>query len=228
MIRRNYRIFSFLIVTALILACAVPSFAPANSTPVPVFDPNSVNTAIVLTADAAATQTALMIPPTLTPTVTSLPTKTLLPSETPTPTFIFILATSTVPSSTPTTAPTTIATQGGGGSGSGSQFACKVNSKSPADDTGFAPGADFDASWQITNTGTARWDANSADYHYASGDKIHQVSIYDFSNSVGVGKNTTLTADMKAPANPGTYSTIWKISIGKSEFCTMRLKIIVQ
>ena len=226
MISRNHRIFSCLIVTALILACAVPSFAPASSTPVPVFDPNSVNTAIVLTADAAATQTALMIPPTLTPTVTSLPTKTLPPSETPTPTFIFILATSTVPSSTPTTAPTTIATQGGGGSGS--KFTCRVDSQSPADNTVFVPGADFDAAWQVTNTGNAKWDANSADYHYTSGDKIHQASIYDFSESVAVGKKTTLIVDMKAPGNSGTYSTTWKISIGKSEFCTMKLTIIVK
>lgn len=82
--------------------------------------------------------------------------------------------------------------------------------------------------WQITNTGNVKWDANSADYHYFSGDKIHQAPAYDFSNSVAVGKKTVLIAAMKAPAAPGTYSTIWKISIGKSEFCSMKITIIVQ
>ena len=224
MIRRNYRIFSFLIVTALVLACA-PILVP-GTTPIPVFDPNSVNTAIVLTADAAATQTALMIPPTLTFTVTSFPTNTLPASETPTPTFIFILPTSTVPSSTPTLIPT----QDSSGSGKGSQkaFTCRVESQSPADNTVFAPGADFDADWKITNTGSDIWDSSSADYRYISGDKIHKAPIYDFSKSVGVGKKTDIIVNMKAPGSPGTYSTTWKISIGKNKFCAMNLTIIVK
>lgn len=219
--RRSYRIFSFLIVTALVLACA-PTLAPA-STPNPVFDPNSINTAIVLTANAAATQTALLMPPSLTPTVTLLPTNTLPPSETPTPTFIFILPTSTVPSSTPTPEPT----QDGSGSG-GSGYACRINSQDPADNTVYAPGASFNASWQVTNTGNGKWDASSADYRYVSGDKIHQTAIYDFSKSVGVGKSTVIIVNMKAPNAPGTYSTAWKIVIGKSRFCTMNLTIVVQ
>ena len=218
--RRNYRIFSFLIVTALILACA-PTLAPV-STPAPVFDPNSVNTAIVLTSDAAATQTALMQPPTLTPTVTLLPTNTFLPSETPTATFIFILPTSTVPSSTPTPEPTQE------GSAGGAQFACRIDSQSPADNAVFAQGADFDAVWQVTNTGSNGWDATSADYRYVSGDKIHKTPAYDFSKTVGVGKTTNIIVDMKAPGSNGTYSTTWKISIGKTKFCTMKLTIVVR
>ncbi|MBI5966023.1 MAG: hypothetical protein HY863_21290 [Chloroflexi bacterium] len=221
--RRNYRIFSFLIVTALILACA-PTLAPV-STPASAFDPNSVNTAIVLTAAAAATQTALLQPPTLTPTVTLLPTNTFLPSETPTATFIFILPTSTVPSPTPTPEPTQ---DGGSGNGGGAQYACRIDSQSPADNAVFAPGADFDATWQVTNTGSDKWDVNSSDYRYISGDKIHKTSAYDFSKTVGVGKTTNIIVDMKAPGNSGTYSTTWKISIGKTKFCTMKLTIVVQ
>jgi hypothetical protein len=220
--RRNYRIFSFLIIMALILACAptLPTLAPV-STPLPVFDPNSVNTAIVLTSEAAATQTALMIPPSLTPTVTSLPTSTLPPSETPSPTFVFILPTSTVPSPTPIASLTPEGTPT-------SQFACRVDSQSPADNSTFAPGTDFDAGWQVTNTGSSRWEATSADYRYISGDKIHKNKAYDFTKSVGAGKSTTIIVDMKAPNSPGTYSTTWMISVGKNRFCAMNLTIVVK
>ncbi|MBM4427223.1 MAG: hypothetical protein FJ031_08290 [Chloroflexi bacterium] len=72
---------------ALMLACA-PVFAPAPQ-PIPTFDPNSPLTAIVETAAAANTQTALAAPPTIAPTDT--PTPTLTPTETATPTFVFFL-----------------------------------------------------------------------------------------------------------------------------------------
>jgi len=221
--RRSYRLVSILIAAAVMLAC-VPTLKPA-STQAPVFDPNSINTAIVLTANAAATQTALLMPPTLTPTVTSPPTSTLPPSETPTPTFIFILPTSTVPSATPTPEPTQ---ESSGGSGSDSGYASKILSQSPANNTTYAPGASFNAAWEVKNTGNGKWDAASADYRYVSGDKIHQAAIYDFSKSIGVGKSTLLLVSMKAPDTPGNYSTTWKIVIGKSKFCPMKLTITVQ
>ena len=216
MIHRNYRIFSFLIMTALVLACVPTTLIPVSS-PVPTFDPNSINTVIVLTADAAATQTALMIPPTLTPTVTMFPSNTPPPTETPTPTFLFILPTSTVPSSTPT-ADT---------SGSGSQFACRVDSQTPSNNSTFAQGANFDAHWLVTNIGTDAWDSNSADYRFSNGDRIHRASIYDFNKSVPSGKQTEIVVAMKAPDSAGTYTTTWKINIGKERFCSMTLTIIV-
>lgn len=199
--------------TALVLACA-PTLVP-ESAPVPTFDPNSINTAIGLTAEAAATQTALMIPPTLTPTVTMFPSNTPPPSETPTPTFLFILSTPTVPSSTPTLEV------------SGSQYACRVNSQTPADNSTFAQGANFDAHWVVTNIGTDAWDSDSADYRFSNGDRIHKASIYDFSKSVAPGKQTEIVVDMKAPDSAGTYTTTWKINIGKNKFCSMNLTIIV-
>lgn len=201
--------------TVLVLACA-PTLLPASA-PVPTFDPNSINTAIVLTSDAAATQTALMMPPTLTPTVTLFPTNTQPPTESPTPTFIFILPTSTVPSSTPTLDT----------SASGSKYACRVDSQTPVDNTAFAPGVSFDAHWLVTNIGTDAWDSNSADYRYSNGDKIHKNAIYDLNKSVSPGRQTEIVVDMKAPDSSGTYTTTWKINIGKNKFCTMNLTIVV-
>lgn len=210
MIQRNYRIFISLITTALMLACAVPAIPP---TPAPTLDPNSLNLAIAQTANAAATQTAQMLPPTLTPTVTLSPTSTV--TETPTPTFIFILPTPTVPSATPT--------QGT----SDANFACQVNSQTPQNESGMGRGEDFETRWQVSNIGQKAWDSDNTDYRYTSGDKLHKAEIYDLSSSVPPGGNTEIVVAMKAPSDPGTYSTTWKITSGKTQFCTMKLTIIV-
>lgn len=212
MIQREYRIFSFLVATALVLACAAPTLVPASA-PVPTFDPNSINLLIAQTANAAATQTAQMLPPTFTPTVTLVPTNTA--TETPTPTFIFILATPTVPSATPLP------------ESPDAKFACQVDSQTPANNSGMAKGADFEARWQVTNIGKNAWSSESADYRYTSGDKFHKAPIYDLSRSVPPGGKTEIIVAMKAPSDPGTYTTTWKIKTGKTEFCTMNLTIVV-
>jgi hypothetical protein len=110
---------------------------------------------------------------------------------------------------------------------SGSQYACRVNSQTPADNSTFAQGANFDAHWVVTNIGTDAWDSDSADYRFSNGDRIHKASIYDFSKSVAPGKQTEIVVDMKAPDSAGTYTTTWKINIGKNKFCSMNLTIIV-
>lgn len=213
MLRRNHRTLVILVTAIFMLACAVPGFAPESVPAAVTFDPNSAAIAIAQTANAAATQTAQVLPPTLTPTATLLPTNTT--TETPTPTFIFLLATATVPSSTPTLG------------SSGSKYDCRVESQSPVDNTGFTKGADFDMTWRVINTGTASWNSENADYRFASGDKIHKSSIYDLEKSVSPGGQTDIIVDMKAPADPGTYTTTWNITSGKSKFCSMRLTIIV-
>jgi hypothetical protein len=218
--RRSSRTAIMMITAAFVLACAVPALAPTPA-PEPVFDPNSINTAIVLTAEFAATQTAAMMPPTLTPTVTMLPSKTPLPTETPTATFVFLLPTPTVPSATPTI-PTFDASAASAG------FACRVDSKAPADGSTFSPGANFDAHWLVTNIGKNVWDKNNADYRYVSGDRFYRAAAYDMNVSVSPGEQADISAAMKAPDGSGTYKTTWKIVSGKNTFCTMNLTIVVK
>jgi hypothetical protein len=213
MIQRNYRAFSYLITTALVLACAAPALVPASAPVIPTLDPLSINLSIAQTANAAATQTALMLPPTFTATATVRPTETV--TETPTPTFIFILPSPTVPSSTPT--------QGT----SDAKFACQVNSQTPQNNSGVTRGTDFETRWQVSNIGKSAWDSANADYRYVSGDKIHKVAGYDLNVSVPPGGNTDIVVAMKAPNSPGTYTTTWKITSGKTQFCTMNLTIVV-
>jgi len=211
MIRRNYKAFLVAIIIVMMFAC-MPIFAP-TSAPMPTFDPNSINTLIALTANAAATQTALMLPPTLTPTATPLPTNT--PTETPTPTFVFILPTLVIPP--------TMAVPGS----SGLQYECQIISQDPLNGSTISPGAAFDMNWKVANIGKKAWFSSDTDYRYTSGDKLYKTSIYDLESSVLPGGMIDLTIKMKAPAAPGTYKTEWKIMVGKNWFCPLKLTINV-
>jgi Ig-like domain-containing protein len=215
---------------AFILAC-VPAIA---LTPYPTTDPNELSTIIVLTANAASTQTAAAMPTaTFTPSVTpTRPTET--PSPTETPTVIFILSTPTqivVPTFT------LISSGGGSGSGSGSggssgssseNYACQILSVSPANGTTMNDDTDFDAIWKVKNIGQKTWDQNSVDFVYDSGTDMAKRDGYDLNSNVKSGQEISLGADMVAPTKPGNYTTNWTLRVGNNEFCKMSLTINVK
>ncbi len=213
--RAQKNVILLMMTTAVILACA-PTFAPAV-TPIPTFDPNSIGTAIVETANAAAAQTQLFITPTVTPTFT--PTATKTPSETPTPTktFIFLFY-------TPTKSATPNATDQAGAK----DYACELVSQTPEDNNIIGGGGFFSVRWQVKNTGKKIWDSNSMDYRYKSGTKMHQKPAYDLYKDIAVGEVADIIVDMTAPATPGKYSTAWVIRVGKTEFCKLSLTIEVK
>lgn len=213
MFSRIAKVLMLVLALGVVLACA-PSLVPFSA-PAPTYDPNSINTVIVQTANAAATQTALVVSPTATPTNTPPPTFT--PSVTPSPTitFIFILATPTVPSSTPEPG------------SSGKLYDCRVVSMDPVDGSRINPNTSFTMIWNVMNMGSEAWDSNNADYHYKSGNKLHKQGAYDLEVSVPTGGQTEIRVAMKSPDSNGTYSTTWVIKSGQTEFCKMSVTIQV-
>jgi hypothetical protein len=197
----------------LIMAC-VPSL---TTQPVPTTDPGMINTLIVQTANAAATQTAAGLP-SATPTPTIAPTRsTATPTPTATSTVVFLFF-----SPTPLTFPTIT-------SGTSSDtYACQVTRVSPPNGSLFGPRQDFDAFWIVKNIGKKKWDRTSVDYTYSSGDKIHKISSYDLSTNVSHGGTIDLGVNMQAPKDPGTYSTTWTMRVGEKLFCPLNLTIVVQ
>jgi len=212
MLKRDHRLTAILFVVVLLLACA-PAIATTPPAAPPAFDPSSLNTTIAQTAGAAATQTSIS-QPTLTPsaTVTKTPTET----PTSTPTFVFVISTPTVPSITPTFEV------------SSSPFACRIVSQDPANNSVFAKNTDFATLWRVLNVGANAWDANSVDYHFFGGDKLHKSSIYDLPDSVPTGGQIDIIANMKTPKQEGTYQTTWAIRVGKEDFCKLNLTIEVR
>jgi hypothetical protein len=210
MIHKKYRTFVSLTAGVFMLACAVPGLVPE---PIPTFDANAPLTSIVLTADEAATQTALLTTPSETPTLTPPPTNT--PTETGTPTFIFSVATHTLTPTPVTLVPSNV------------DFACQVVAQFPANESVMARGETFEARWRVVNVGNRVWERGSADYIYFNGSALHRASRYDFSITVAPRVSVELVVSMQAPTEPGTYTTGWRINIGRNNFCPMTLTIVV-
>lgn len=204
---RRRTLFLF-IVMVFMLAC-LPTLGPASA-PIPTFDPNAPLTAIVLTAGAAATQTAVNAPPTATPTV---PTNTPFPTPTPTATFLFFIPTNALP---PTQIPLGVSSKA---------LECQVLSTEP--NGLIAASTPFIGKWVLANIGKDTWLSANIDYRYESGDKFYLQSIYDFPTNVQPGATVELRVDMQAPSTPGEYTTVWRLYEGNKSFCTMEMKITV-
>lgn len=183
-----------------------PQQAPAPA-------PGAVNTIVVLTAQAAASQTAAALPPTLTPTFTPIPTDTPTETPSPTPTFLFILSTLT---KTPTAAV------------SSSDFSCNLTDQTPADGSSMSKNATFTATWTVRNTGQATWSSNNVDFVYVQGAKLATVKAADLPKTVSPGGSVKLSLSMVAPNAANTYKTVWTLQQGKTSFCRLTLTIVVK
>ncbi|MFH1185009.1 MAG: NBR1-Ig-like domain-containing protein [Chloroflexota bacterium] len=200
------------------MSCDVAFVLPAG----PVFPtaaPGVVETIVAGTAGAAQTQTAALMRPTSSPTLT--PTATRTPSLTPTftPTFVFRLRSATpAKTSTPTLAPGLIS----------GEYSCKLLDQDPADGSKLDAKVDFDAVWEVRNTGSATWDENNIDFAFFNGDKLHEQSVYDLNKSVKSGESINLIVDMVAPKDAGKYRTVWSLRRGNDDFCRVTLTINVK
>jgi hypothetical protein len=205
------RIIVGVLLVAVLAGCSSPTPTP-TLIPTEDIQPtlNAVKTSAAMTVIANLTLTAPTITPTstitLTSTATTVPSNTPLPSSTATATFIPWTL-------TPTQA----------------AYECRITSTSPAANTTFAPNADFDANWAVKNTGLQKWISNEIDIRYLSGTRLQKtVDVVDLKNDVASGDSYTITIDMRAPADIGTYTTTWVIVRGDQVICNLPLTIIVQ
>jgi hypothetical protein len=233
--------------TAIALTAVAASFQtaavaqtsqPAVAAPVllsgPTLDPETFNTSIALTAGAAAAQTQAMIPNTLTPSVTPLPTHTASITPTPTQTFVLIIpSTTAIAINTNTPKPRATKKNGGGGGGDASSpFVCKVQRVTPDHGTVLSPGQEFEVVWLVRNK-KENWIKNTVNIAYVGGALIPLVDgaalsplwDYDISGGDSVSVDGVL---MKAPSEPGVYNTQWQLVIEGNAFCGLSLTITVQ
>jgi hypothetical protein len=223
------RIFLLAFFSLLVLTSA----CKGGLTTPPTTDPGQIATQVAAEVAAQLTEIALSQPsatvpaaPAITETELPLPSETPLPpteaaptaeaaSATPQPT-----PTHTVPPATSTWMPTATATT--------APFACQITKQVPANGKSFEPGADFDTTWTVKNTGTATWDSNEVDYRYDKGDKLHQTGVYDLPKTVKPGESVALVVDMTAPDEQGEYDTTWVLRRGGLLLCTLTVEIEVK
>ncbi|HCC79337.1 MAG: hypothetical protein A2X25_06430 [Chloroflexi bacterium GWB2_49_20] len=218
--KNRLKIIPLAISAVFMFACGI--------TPAPVIiPPEKLGTAIVQTAAALATQTALYAPPTIpgmdnTATASSVPSSTPTLTETVTP-FIII-----VPTRTATITPTRTATASETPTKTPNQ-PCTVSAQVPINNTQFAAGAFFDATWTLVNTGSVTWAMGNVDFMYMGGTKMHlNKDVLDIPATANPGQSLVLVIDMQAPATKGTYSETWSIIEGNSTYCTMSVTIDVK
>ena len=107
-------------------------------------------------------------------------------------------------------------------------FQCSVTT-SPSAYTEFPLGANFDASWEIKNTGTEAWDKAAVDYKHLSGTELQKYDkAFDLPSTVEPDGTITLVVDMVAPNTAGTYTATWAIVTGDTVLCTLPVTIKVK
>lgn len=207
-----------LMALSVLLACAVPILpSPGEQNPTP--NPGLIQTIVVATAGAAQTQTALVVPPASnTPTVTLLPTLPPTETQTPTATIIFIIPSSTF---TPTATSAATETQVAGES-------CRLVSQTPASGTAIGPRERFDVVWTLRNTGSETWMSDSLDFFHSDGRDMHNADVVDLPRNVRTGDEITLEVEMRAPADTGTYTSIWTLGTRRETICMVSIRIVVR
>ena len=218
----------------MVLLLVFTTACNSQDTPQPTIDPGQAETQVAEQVAVQLTEIALSQPsatpvleepsstptmeqptelPTLTATSVSVePTATLVP---PSPTSL--PPTNTVPPVTLTPKPTATSVP----------LACQQVKQSPDNGKTFEPGDSFDAVWTVKNVGSAVWADTDVDYRYKSGDKIHEIEIYDLPKSTKPGESVELLVEMNAPDKEDKYKTTWTLQRGSNVICTLTLEINV-
>jgi len=84
------------------------------------------------------------------------------------------------------------------------------------DDTEFGSGEVFTKSWTFKNTGTCTWNT---DYKlvFATGDAMSGSASVNLVGTVAPNAQVTISVDLTAPTDPGTYTGYWKLQADDDE-----------
>jgi len=79
------------------------------------------------------------------------------------------------------------------------------------DGTTFAPGATFNKTWRLKNSGTCTW-TTSYSLVFESGEKMGGPDSVNLPKTVAPGQTVDVTVSLTAPASAGTYRGYWKFA----------------
>jgi hypothetical protein len=211
---------------ALLASCGAP---PATGEP--TLDMNAIMTGAVGTfmAGMAQTQTAAALSQTATTTSTATPTTTpislnsVTPLATSTTAFLpvlpFVSPTVTGTQYTPTVNPSTL--------GVGCNNLRLIRDETIPAGTVMRPGDTFTKTWKVENNGTCEW-RYLYQLVFISGNAMDGVPSRS-GNIIVPGQWTQLHVAMKAPTQPGTYTSNWRFADGSGTpfGATLTVSIVV-
>ncbi|PWH11990.1 MAG: hypothetical protein DDG60_15435 [Anaerolineae bacterium] len=191
-----------IILLTLVLFLVACDSATASPTVTPV-DVAAIQTSVVQTVVAQATQTALALP-THTPEPSPLPTATVPPPppETPTPEITL--------SPTPALC----------------DDAIYVADVSVPDGTQMNPGQEFVKTWRVKNTGTCTW-TRGYQIMWSYGDNRMSGQATALPRDVLPGEEVEISLVLKAPLQSGTYSGYWVLRNNNGYTFGQRLSVII-
>jgi hypothetical protein len=131
---------------------------------------------------------------------------TQVSQETPIPTAPSFETEVPTPTNEPTLAPTLPPTATPGCTNK----AAFVSDVTIPDDTEIAPGADFDKTWRIRNTGTCTWTSDY-DLVFANGNIMSGPASTPIPGNVPPGSTVDLTVDLTAPTTKGSHRGDWQL-----------------
>ncbi|MCD6577360.1 MAG: hypothetical protein J7K66_05030 [Anaerolineaceae bacterium] len=175
--------------TLILTACNFPLISIQNEQ-----DPNALATAVAETVQALNAQNAQAEPQNQQPE--NFPAG--LPTLTPLPTY-----TQQVVEAPPTATP----------------LPCnkaKFVSETIPDDTEFASGETFTKSWTFKNIGTCTWNTNYK-LVFSTGDAMGGPASVNLPSIVVPNAQVTISVDLTAPTDPGTYTGYWKLRADDDE-----------
>lgn len=198
--------FLLLLLGVVLSSCG----APAAGEPTPNVEETVAAGAQTMVAAVFQTQTAVAPSATNTalPTITAAPTTSplALPSPFITVTQGVIFFSSPTPTGTFYTA-----TPGVGTLSYGCNNLLLIESYTDPDDP-FQPGQKFTQHWQVANVGTCEW-LFLYELVHISGDRLSGNSRR-LNKKIAPQKWTTLSVELEAPDEPGTYSASWRFTDG--------------
>lgn len=228
-------LLGILVSSACVVTIPVPGYSPAPMPATPELAlPGQLQTQAAVLPTLTSTLTDVPQPTwtateTLTPfpTITPLPTLTSLPTASPLPLLEATLADLGIPVATLTQlAQAPVAS----GDPIGSQYACILGEKKPADLTIYPQKYSFTAWWDLTNAGLKKWNEDTVILSLVDGLRMAASRFVPLGVNVAPGETTRLKLEMITPKYPGAFLMTWGLRTKSSDrhFCYFTIYVIVK
>jgi len=194
------------LIAVILAACEM---IPQTGSKPTQLSPDTIFTSAAQTAESMRmeriTQTAALAPK----TATAIPTEIPIESSTEIPATLPLTLTLTT-SLTPTLATTQGAPPTDVAALPGEDKATFIEDVNIPDGTKFSPSKKFQKTWRIENTGKTTW---TTDYNlvFIDGSLMGASPAVPLPQKVEPWEKVNVTVDMVAPANPGKYTSYWKL-----------------